>query len=380
MTIRAVGQSAHFCAAGLENRRTTKPLWAHGRALVRIALLVFVGALPAGAVPIQSERHGQESFLTRAVYVEGRLWVLSDAGDVSSVTEGQKKRIEEVLPEKAVDLCVSSGHLMVVTSDSKGKSVWTLRQHAEGAWPAVATVRTEGDGLLAMTCVAEKVVLLTTRRLVEFDGKRQSALHLSGELGRGLVSSTYMTPDQFFVGLNAGEWGGGLERIDRRTGEVAIIERNASGELCGGPLNTSCDPVNGMVAEPGKPGCLGVAVGLVHMEPHGRVVEICGDQVQRVFYKPYGENRSRTFGKDDEPGSTVAFFGLVNDGDRMRAVGIDGIYTFEPGGDVRVMPLPQFKNVEGISVSFDVPHFVLVLTNVNQRLSVSGAAPLMVPR
>jgi hypothetical protein len=31
-------------------------------------------------------------------------------------------------------------------------------------------------------------------------------------------------------------------------------------------------------------------------------------------------------------------------------------------------------------VSFDVPHFVLVLTNVNQRRSISGAVPLLVPR
>ena len=380
MTIRAVGQSVHVCSAGLENRRPIKALWAHGHALVRLALLAFVGALPAVALSIQPERLGQESFLTRAVYAEGCLWVLSDAGDVSSVTEGPNKRIEEVLPGKAIDLCVSKGHPVVVTSDSKGNSVWTLRQHAGNAWPVVATVRTESDDLLAMTCAAGTVVLLTTRRLVEFDGKQQNALHLSGALGRGLVSATYTTSDQFLVGLNAGEWGGGLQRIDRRTGKISHVERNASGDLCGGPLNTSCDPVNGVVAEPGKPGCLGVAVGLVHMVPHGRVVEVCGDRVERLFYKPYGEGRSLAVGKDDEPGSTVAFFGLVSDGDRMRAVGIDGIYTFEPEGDVRVMPLPQFKNVGGISVSFDMPNFVLVLTNVNQRLSVSGAVPLMVPR
>jgi len=34
---------------------------------------------------------------------------------------------------------------------------------------------------------------------------------------------------------------------------VSAIERNTSGELCGGPLNTECDPVNGIAAEPQKP-------------------------------------------------------------------------------------------------------------------------------
>jgi len=258
---------------------------------------------------------------------------------------------------------------MAITDDSRKGSVWTLRQHIGSAWATVATVRSEGDELIAMTCTADKVALLTSRRLVQLDGKHQSAIALSRELGRGLVSSTYSTPDQFFVGLNAGERGGGLRRIDRHTGDVTVVERNASGELCGGPLNTSCDPVNGIATEPGKPGCIAVAVGLVHMEPHGRVLEVCGDHVQRLFYKAYGENRSRATGKDDEPLSTVAFFGLISDGDTMQAVGIDGIYTFGPRGAVQVIPLPHFKNVGGVSISFDLPHFVLVLTNVNQRLS-----------
>ena len=350
------------------------------QSLARLALLALIGALPAMAGAVQPERQGQESFLTRAVYAEGRVWVLSDAGDVSSVIEGQDKRVAEVLPQKAVDLCITGGHPVVITGEGKGGSVWTLRQHAGGAWSVIATVRTGGDELLAMTCAADKVALLTTRRLIGLEGKHQNAIALSGEVGRGLVSSTYATPDQFFVGLNAGEWGGGLRRIDRRTGNVTVVEHNASGELCGGPLNTSCDPVNGIAAEPGKPGCIGVAVGLVHMEPHGRVLEVCGDQVRRLYYKAYGDNSSRAAGKDDEPLSTVAFFGLTSDDDTMRAVGIDGIYTFGPRGAVQVIPLPQFKNVGGISLSFDVPHFVLVLTNVNQRLSLSGAVPLMVPR
>ncbi len=343
-------------------------------------MLAFFGALPSEASAVQPERPGQESFLTRAVYAEGRLWVLSDAGEVSSVTEGQDKRIDEVFSGKAIDLCVSNGHPAVVTEGGKGSQVWTLRQHAGNGWQVIATVRTENDDLRAMSCAADSVVLLTTRRLVQIDGKRQSALHLSGELGYGLVGATYVTADQFFVGFNAGEWGGGLQRIDRRTGQVSGVERSASGDSCGGPLKTSCDPVTGLVAEPGKPGCLGVSVGLVHMMSHGRVLEVCGDQVRRIFFKPYGEFGSRVVGKDDEPASTVAFFGLASDGERMHAVGIDGIYTFEPGGEARVMPLPKFKSLAGVNVSFDIPHFVLVLTNVNQRLSMSGAVPLMVPR
>jgi len=348
--------------------------------LVRLLLLGLIAVMPAGASAIEPERPGQESFLTRAVFAEGRLWVLSDAGDLSSVTEGRDARVAETLPEKAADLCVREGHPVVITGANGSGSAWTLRQHAEGAWSVMAMVPTEGDGLLAMDCTANRITLLTTRRLIDLGDNRQSAVILSGKLSRGLINSTYGTPDQFFVGFNAGEWGGGLRRIDRRSGNITLIERNSTGDLCGGPLNTSCDPVNGIAAEPWNPDCVAAVVGLVHFQPHGRVVEVCGDQVQRLYYKPYGNIRSAGRGKDDEPFSTVAFFGLTREGDALWAAGIDGIYGIGPGGTAHFVPLPDFKDIGGISISFDLPHLVLVLSNVNQRRSISGAVPLLVPR
>jgi len=64
------------------------------QAIVLLALLTVMGLWPAAAAAVQPERQGQESFLTRAVYAEGSLWVLSDAGNVSFLTEGQDKRVE----------------------------------------------------------------------------------------------------------------------------------------------------------------------------------------------------------------------------------------------------------------------------------------------
>jgi hypothetical protein len=190
-----------------------------------------------------------------------------------------------------------------------------------------------------------------------------------------------VTTDHVFVGYNAGEWGGGLRRIDRRTGHVEVVARNVSGELCGGPLNTGCDPVNGIVTEPWKPECVVVAVGLVHMSPHGRLVQVCGPSVQRLLVRPYGDESPRDpTNKDDEPFSTVAFFGLARAGDVLWAVGIDGLYQVGVRGAVKQRPLPAFTNVGGVEVSFAIPHMVLVLTRVNQRRSASGNVPMLVPR
>jgi hypothetical protein len=342
-------------------------------------LFAIICGKPAPAYAVEPQRPGQESFLTRAAFADGRLWILSDAGNLSSVTEGQDVRLPEALPETVLDLCVHDGHPAAITAATDG-SMWTLRQRSHEAWSIAAAIQTDGDGLLGMDCAEGRITLLTSRRLIDIDGGRQNAVWLSGELSRGRITSTFGTSGEFFVGFNAGEWGGGLRRIDRRNGKITIVERNTSGELCGGPLNTACDPVNGIAAEPWKPNCIVAAVGLVHLTPHGRLVEVCGDQVQRLYFRPHGENRIASRDKSDEPFSTVAFFGLARDGDTLLAAGIDGLHEIGPGGIVRIIPLPPFKEVGGVRVSFDVPKFVLVLTNVNQRRSISGAVPLLVPR
>jgi hypothetical protein len=331
--------------------------------------------MPARASAVEPERPGQESFLTRAVFADGRLWVLSDAGTLSSVVEGQNARIVETLPERASDLCVRNGRALVITG-SAVNSAWTLRHRVHPSWSGTVTIEREGDGLLAIDCAPDRITLLTTRRLISLDGDRQSAVTLSGQLRGGFISTTYGTPDHLFVGFNNGEWGGGLRRIDRRSGEVTQVERNASGELCGGPLNTDCDPVNGITALPWKPDCIAAAVGLVHFAPLGRVVDVCGDQVRQLYSKAYGKDVPRGDGRYN----TVAFFGLTRDSDTLWAMGIDGIHNIRADGTARFVPLPQFKDIGGISVSFDLPRFVLVLTRVNQRRSISGAVPLLVPR
>jgi hypothetical protein len=196
------------------------------------------------------------------------------------------------------------------------------------------------------------------------------------------VTSVAFTAQSIYIGLNAGEWGGGLRSIDRHTGKIATVESNTSGNLCGGPLNTECDPVNGLVVEPNKPNCVVAAVGLVHMAPHGRIVEICGAAVRRIYFRPFdaGSERNPIQKGQDEPFMTVAFFGLIRHKDAMWAVGIDGLYRFGSDGKPQVEPLPKFKQIGGVYASFDLPDVVVVLTDINSRNAVSGRTPLLISR
>lgn len=354
--------------------RSLRPRWI-------LAVLGILGA--TGASAAEPKGPAQENFLNRAVFADGLLWLLSDSGELSTIKQGEDARRQVDLGDRVLDICTRDGQLKAATCERDGCTTWTLREFRAGKWEAGRTIKTQGDELVALVCAGQGDLLLTSKRVIKLASAKTDSVALSDSLHRWLIASVLATSDYLFVGSNKGEWGGGLQRIDLKTGKIKNIAKNATGELCAGPLNTACDPVNGIALQPGKPGCVAAAIGLVHFFPHGRIVEVCKDKVRRLYFKPYETGRDHA-GKretrDDEPFSTVAFFGLQEVHGQLWAAGIDGIYKFEADGKVVVTPLPKFDSVGKVAVSFELPEVVLVLTSINRRMSISGAAPMLVPR
>jgi hypothetical protein len=96
--------------------------------------------------------------------------------------------------------------------------------------------------------------------------------------------------------------------------------------------------------------------------------------------KPLDPQPPRGTLEEGEPSSTVAFFGLARRGNLLWTIGVDGIYRFTGQQAPDFRPLPKFQNKGGYWVSFDIPGIALVMTDVNQRASVSGAVPIMAVR
>lgn len=337
------------------------------------------------ALAVEPQRPGQEAFITRAVFAQQRLWLLSDSGVLSSVVDGGDARVVEQLSEPVLDVCVQSGEPLVVTGQQDGGSAWTMHRWRAGKWQQEPTIPRTKDLLLALSCSPTQITLLTSKRLVDVVAGVPKSTALRNFKGKGRITSVHDSGEHFFVGFNAGEWGGGMTRIDRRQGTSRRIAANRSGGLCGGPLNAECDPVNGIAAAPWNSGCVVAAIGLVHFSSHGRIVEVCGNAVKRLYVRAYEMEGLPEMEKDavdgeDEPFSSVAFFGIERIGEELWAVGIDGLYRITQSGSSEPVALPAFRNADGVNVSFDIPGFVLVSTRVNQRRSVSGGAPMLVPR
>jgi hypothetical protein len=344
-----------------------------------LATICVFFALTQCTSTLEPERAGQENFLTRAVYADGRLWVLSDEGVLSSLIEGERAWVHATLTDPVFGICrTQDGDLFAVTGKRENADQWTVRRWHDDAWSTETDIPAIDEHPFALDCGAGDVTLLTSRRIVDIGGKTTDVSWPKQGL-RGRITSFLGTPGAVFIGVNAGEWGGGLYRLDRKTGEIVSIERNVSGALCGGPLNRECDPVNALAALPWKPDCAAVAIGLVHLSEHGRIVEVCGGEVTRLYYG--ADPGAVAMGKGmDEPFETVAFFGLASSSDAIWAFGADKLYRIDKNGDATNAAMPAFEKIGNIQVSFALPDFVLVLTEVGQRNSLSDSTPILVPR
>ncbi|HMG48567.1 MAG TPA: hypothetical protein VK614_14050 [Allosphingosinicella sp.] len=345
-----------------------------------LAVLALLAGTPSAAQ--EPERPGQQDSISRALFAEGRLWLLSDAGLLYSVREGDDAARAEDAGEPVLDICLDAGRFTALTGRRGASGLWTLRRHGPGGWERLWPARADED-LIGLNCDQGRLVVVSGQRTSELMGDVVIETPLSAPIREGRVATmVHGTRDHLFVGLDAGEWGGGLRRIERRTGRTVTIERNSTGELCDGPLNTACDPVNAIVDDPWQPDCIVVAIGLVHMAPHGRLTRVCGARVERLYFRAYasGWGSNGRVGGDGEPFATVAFFGLIRSDDALLAIGIDGVHRVGRTSDGRVTPLPEFRAVGPFRVSFAIPGVALVLTSVNQRASLSGVVPLIVPR
>ncbi len=140
--------------------------------------------------------------------------------------------------------------------------------------------------------------------------------------------------------------------IDRHSGEVIDVAKNTSGELCAGPLNPDCDPVKGLSRIPWRPDCVAAAIGLMHMSAHGRLVEVCGREVKRLYFGPCPTGEEPYVRGDGEPFCTEALHGVSQNGNALVAVGTNGLSIVGEKGLIRREPLPASKAYGPFEISF----------------------------
>ena len=215
---------------------------------------------------------------------------------------------------------------------------------------------------MGLACTESRPILVTNHRLVVV-GEGGGTIMLDRKLPLRPAHAVLATADAVFLGESDGEWGGGLYRLDRKTGATTtLLQAN----------------VNAVTPEPWRAGCLVVAIGLIHFEGSGRLDEVCPDAVgaareRTLVTRPWGgQARGTVVG-------SLPFYALAPLGDRIVAAAPDGLYDVSRNG-VERHPMPALREVDGIGVSFARPVVVVVRNRVQSRRAMSGPTPLVLPR
>lgn len=307
----------------------------------------------------------------------GLLWLLDLDGILYRLNLSTRRLAQDTGLGRVADLALSSnGDPAALTVRGKQTLILTYRSD----WQEAATLPTlPGDTVLALGFLGSRPAVLTTAAVfVELTGGnwRRRALASTTGLGSLQPSVAWATDGSLYVGVNRGEWGGGLWRVSLATGQVMGIVRRTKGKPFTGPLDPDLDPVTAVIRDPTDGRCIVGAVGLLHMGlQSGRVVRVCGDSVSVVFREPCPM----------PPGTppavasicSVAVFGLAEAKNGFWAVTPYGVVRFDQLTVAERHQMPNLDDAGGVLLARDIPGILLIGTDVNWTASVSGLTPLI---
>jgi hypothetical protein len=323
--------------------------------------------------------------IAKGISFEGRLWI---RGTMPTPGEASGGLVSLEMKDDSRRVLFEGGVLDIARSDH---DFWALRKsfverrfivsawrkdHFEDVGQFSPATKDEPIALLDIAGVPVVLSRRTVRSLAPGDHTWR-VVDLVGELRSG-VQVTAASPangGSIYVGFDVGEWGGGLQRVDLKTGAVNGVERRDTKDLCGGPLNRECDPVTGVIADPQNKDCVLASVGLVHLfHSTGRILRICGQDVTLVSELPLSN-------KNEKWPQTEAFYGLAPSADGgFWAITSRALYYFAASGSKeKEYLLPALESVSGIHLSRALPGVVVLQTDVNWAVSTSGYTPLVVP-
>lgn len=317
-----------------------------------------------------------------AVFQDHTLITLTEDGALHAAARGATGSTSVQGPGKVRAICALRGELLIVTETDAAAGNLQLWSGSPEKW-TLETSLSEADGapFSVLDCTGDEPVLVTKTAIHRLRSKEQFQRDPTASQ-RGAFAATLQLNGYLYLGLNAGEWGGGLRRISLEDGSEEAIDASDPTEICGGKLNTACDSVTGLAPDPVRPGCILASVGLVHLFPSGKIVRICGKSVELVYYKPYTLNpdwETNPTPEDQARLPSVPFFSLASTKGGVLAVGNDGVYRFTGLDRPEFQPFSPMIKLRTGRIDWSHPDFALITTNMNQRHSLSGASLILVP-
>ncbi|MDB5429867.1 MAG: hypothetical protein JWP35_983 [Caulobacter sp.] len=361
--------------------------------MIRLALtlLAFTAALqaprPMAALPAAGQAAAAEAAdaivdIHRVALDHDDLWALSEGGALSRIDLAGRTRTV-VISADVTDLRKVGGRVTILYGAGKARrlAAWDGQRFVDGPPPG-----NWGDDApwMIVSGGPTPVLLSATRAWKQRpDGRWLSVrLQLPQSTGGMWTSSLVSTDGRLaYIGVDRGEWGGGLLRISLATGKGewagrSCLTGNLDADNCKPAQGALFEGVHGIIADPDHPGCLLAAMGLSHMMSSGALVRLCGDRPvialrHKVELPPPPPGYQNVGGDGDE-----AFFGLAASSHGGWWAVTQMAAYHEPGGARVLMPTP-FDNIGGVRLGRLGPGAVFVVTMSRAHKSLAGATPLL---
>ena len=310
--------------------------------------------------------------IKKVLFDSDRLWILALNGTLMRL-DLKGRDAEVVAPDKLVfDIYRSSANeLYLLTGASFDSPLMRVWQKTATSWTAVSELRRDGrDAVLGLKEYRKALLVLTQRKIYLQDGAASwRTVPLKTALGAAYQTPFAVTDNGYiYLGLNYGEFGGGLLQVSVSTGKVRRLEKKDK-PLCAGPLNSECDPVTGVIKDPKDSSCVIASIGLRHFFEKGRLIRVCNESVSVVFSKSYkeiaAEEKTTTSDKTFADYSSEAIFDLVPGEKGYWAVTGRGVYHFAPGTEPGFHAMPKLRTLSGINLSDEIPNVIVVSTDIN---------------
>ncbi len=334
--------------------------------------------------PQRAQKAPPERFdrIHQAVLFDHRLWIASDSKEVWAVEETTNQINGWEFRDRVSSLLRTGNRLLATTASAEGERVLWERRGED--WRQVRAWRHEKrPRWLTMAADGDQLVLAESTRaqVIDRDGREREVTFTQAIPGGHHVSAA-LTSGALYVGLDSGEFGGGLWRVDLSTGSMTEVRGSGlqppppDDPLCGPSLYHECAPVTAVVADPARPGCVLASVGMSHMgSTHGAVHRVCGEAIERLWYEQLRDRGSPWTGYSD----SAAVWGLLPAPGGFWAATNHGLVRREAGRADQVWTTLAIETLGGVTQSRQLAGVRLVWSAHQAAVSVGGGGAMLVP-
>ena len=311
---------------------------------------------------------------------DATIWYRNSRGLVGKYDIAKEKITKPFSEDRFVDLATGNGSLVGLkkyeNSENPEQPYFELIDIMSGKTMS-PKLELSKDSPLVLAVNDKRAYVVNRKSVSVFDISKSNNKWITKKLHTPLrhapqMAAVVTSKGQIYFGRNKGEWGGGLRLITPETGSVSIIQAENPGD-CGTLLYPKCDPVTSIISHPSEQGCVIAAMGLAHFTTRGAIITVCDGEIADVYRKA----KTKTNKNGGQYTFELPFFDLVGTDGGWTAATYGQFVQYFDGKEI-IMPYPEFANMQGIIYSRMDNGLIVIISDVNAGVSLSGTTPLLV--